>query len=80
MSDVDLTLLASLARESLEQGREIRRELRDLRTLTLNTTDYLRRLDRRVSELRDNLELMVRSKLMGRFAHLETRLSGSKRM
>lgn len=74
MSDVDLTLLTSLAQESLEQGREIRRELRDLRTLTLNTVDYVRRLDRRMGELRDDLELMLKSELMGRFTHLQTRL------
>ncbi len=56
----------------LEQLRAIRRDIADVRTLTLQNSDYIRRLDRRMSELRDDLEMMVKSELMGRLGHFET--------
>ena len=49
---VDLNLLANLARQMLEEMRQMRRELADIRTFTLHNSAYVRRLDRRVGELR----------------------------
>lgn len=56
----------------LEQLRAIRREIVDLRTITLRNVDYLQRLERRMSETRDDLELMIKAELMGRLSHFET--------
>lgn len=57
----------------------MRREVADVRTLSLGTVDAVRRLDkrmdgydRRLSELKDDLELMFKSELMGQLAHFET--------
>jgi phage tail tape-measure protein len=125
--DVDLNLLATLVRENLTETRALRREVADVRTLSLQTVDYIRRmeqraeaqvdalgakiggvddrvrgiddrfriiddrfrgvddrlrsingsiggLDTRMASLREDLELMIKSELMGRLAHFETRM------
>jgi fumarylacetoacetate (FAA) hydrolase family protein len=111
--NIDLTLLATLVRENLAETRALRREVADVRTLSLQTVDYMRRmeqrmdaridgleakiggvddrvraiddrfraiddrfraLDARMASLREDLELMIKSELMGRLAHFETRM------
>lgn len=52
-------------REMREEMRVIRSEHRDLRTVVLSSIDQMRRV-------RDDLELMIRSEMMGRAAHFET--------
>ena len=65
--------------------REIRAEQNNQRTLLLQTVDYLRRMEQRLDAritalearivaLRDDLELMLKMKLMGRLAQFETRI------
>jgi len=63
--DADSSLLLTLL-------REMRAEMRDLRTATLGNIDGTRRLERRMSELRDELELMLKAEALGRAAHFET--------
>ena len=65
MVDADSSLLLTLL-------REMRAEMRDLRTATLGNIDGTRRLERRMSELRDELELMLKAEALGRAAHFET--------
>lgn len=61
--------------------KEIRSGQRDQRTLLLQSVDYARRvehrldaLDRRIGKMRDDLELMIKSELMGRLGHFETQM------
>jgi hypothetical protein len=61
--------------------KEIRVELRDHRTLLLQLADGLRRhdrrfndMERRLGDLSPELELMVKSELMGRLTHFETQI------
>jgi len=54
--------------------KTIRREQEEHRTLLLGVIDQGRRLERRMSEMRDDLELMIKSELMGRLTHFETRM------
>ncbi|WP_407522777.1 hypothetical protein [Methylobacterium oryzisoli] len=61
--------------------REIRTELRDHRALLLSLTEFTRRLDRRIdhldrrfSEVKDDLELTIKVELMGSLAHRDTLL------
>lgn len=63
----------------LELLRAIRREVADIRALTLQNTEYNRRLERRIGgveqrieDLKDDLELMIKAELMGRLSHFET--------
>jgi hypothetical protein len=46
--NVDLTLLAALARENLTETRALRREVADVRTLALQSLDYMRRMEQRL--------------------------------
>ena len=61
--------------------KDIRVELRDHRTLLLQLADGLRRhdrrfndMERRLGDLSAELELMVKSELMGRLTHFETQI------
>ena len=69
--NVDNTLLLSVL-------KEIRSEQNKHRELLLQTVDYMRkmeqRLDGRIVAIRDDLELMLKSELMGRLAHFETKI------
>jgi hypothetical protein len=53
--------------------RDIRREMTDQRTLLLALVEQGQRLERRISETRDDIELMLRAELMGRLGNFETR-------
>jgi hypothetical protein len=68
---VDNSLLLSIL-------KEIRSEQNQHRTLLLQTIDYMRkmeqRLDGRMVALRDDLELMLKSEVMGSLANFETRI------
>lgn len=60
----------------LEQLKAIRKDLADQRGLLLQSIDYMRkmeqRLDARIVAVRDDLEIMLKSELMGRLTHFET--------
>ena len=72
----------------LEQLRAIRSEQQGHRTLLLSCVDYMRRVeqrvvdfeqrlvstDRKLNELRADLELMFKAELMGQLANFETRI------
>ena len=46
--------------------RDIRREMTDQRTLLLALVEQGQRLERRITETRDDIELMLKAELMGR--------------
>lgn len=73
----DLTLLAKLAEQTLTEVRQLRKEVGDVRTLALQGTEFTRRMERRVNELKDDLELMLKSELMGQLTNVETRIEAS---
>ena len=61
--------------------RDIRREMTDQRSLLLALAEQGQRLERRmgglerrVSETRDDIELMLKAELMGRMGNFETRM------
>ena len=66
---VDNTLILSVL-------KDLRTELRQQRDLLLTSIDYMRkmeqRLDARLVAVRDDLELMLKSEIMGRLTHFET--------
>lgn len=75
---VDNSLLISLP-------REIRKEQTEQRSLLLSAIDYMRKmeqridarmgaLDARISALRDGLELMLKSELLGSLTNFEMRI------
>jgi hypothetical protein len=77
MSDpdgVNLDLIGKIMLEMQGELRSLRAEQRDLRTLVLAQVEQGRRVERRVGELRDDLELMIKAELMGRLGHFETQM------
>jgi hypothetical protein len=85
VDNVDITLLAKLAQDNLAETKAMRRDMADMRreltgvrTLALQTADYMRkmeqRLDARIVGVRDDLELMVKSELMGSLANFEVKM------
>ena len=78
---VTLERLFRLLQDIQAEQREQRTELRDVRSVLLAQVEQGRRLerrlgdvDRRVSELRDDLKLMLKAELMGRLGYLETQI------
>lgn len=76
MSDnpVDLHFIARQLDRVLEEQRLMRREMDDVRSLVLGLADQNRRIDRRITDLQADLELMIKSEIGGRMTNLESRL------
>lgn len=72
--NVDLGFLAKLAEQNLAEMQSLGKEVADIRTLTLQNVDYLRRVERRMTELRDDIEVTIKSELLGSMTHLEGRI------
>lgn len=80
-STLDRRLVLRRLDDIQTEQRVIRQEIRGVRDeaqnaglLVLKNTDDTRRLDRRVGELVDDLEVIIKAEIGGRFAHLETRV------
>lgn len=58
---ITLEFLARLSEQMLQEARALRKEVAEIRTLTLQTIEYSRRIERRMTERRDDLELMIKS-------------------
>jgi hypothetical protein len=76
-STVDLEFLARQTQKTLDETRTLKKEVADIRTLTLQTIEYGRRVERRLSEMRDDLELIIKTEFGGGFAHMQTTLENS---
>ena|SRR5438132_41559 len=83
MADEVITLefLAHLCQQTLQETRAVRKDITEVRTLSLQTVDYARRIERRVTEVerrvseqRDDLELMIKAELGGPLANMQTQL------
>ena len=71
---VSLELLGKLLLDMQREQRAQRAEMREQRTLLVGLVELGRRTDRHLTELRDDLELMLKAELMGRLGHFETRI------
>jgi len=81
MAEPSLEMLQTLILRSLEEHAATRRELADIRGLTLALNDKVQRLDRSVLEMKrdmhevkDDIWIMLKSELMGRQGQYETRV------
>jgi hypothetical protein len=74
MPEVNLEMLQALMHRGLDEQARNRRELTEIRSLLLAVVDQGRRTERRVAELRDDIELMLKAELMGRLGNFETRI------
>jgi hypothetical protein len=53
--------------------QDVRREMTDQRGLLLALVEQGQRLERRITETRDDIELMLKAELMGRMGNFESR-------
>jgi hypothetical protein len=74
MTEVTLEMLGRLMERNLTEQAALRSDLREVRSLALALSEQGRRVERRVEELRDDLELMLKTKLMGRLGHFEAQI------
>ncbi|WP_108395632.1 hypothetical protein [Devosia submarina] len=77
MSHVDSISLDFIARQQsqlLDELRLLRQESRDIRKAFTGISEHFSRQERRIGDLRDDLEGMIKLELGGAVANLETRL------
>jgi chromosome segregation ATPase len=74
MTEVTLEMLGRLMERNLTEQAALRSDLREVRSLALALSEQGRRVERRVEELRDDLELMLKTELMGRLGHFEAQI------
>jgi hypothetical protein len=73
-ANIDLTFLARQNEKILSELATMRREMSDVRSLCLGAADYTRRLDRRLTDVKDDLELILKVEISGAFLRLEAKL------
>lgn len=70
---VDLTFIGKTLQAMQTEQRQVRKDLADIRHLALAIVEQHNRSDRRLIDVKDELELMIRAEIMGRLANFETR-------
>ncbi len=87
MAEVSLEMLQALMGRFMDELRIVRNENGSMRTIMLGLSEQGRRierrlgeldrrfseLDRRLDEVKDDMELMIRSEMMGRLGNFEVR-------
>jgi hypothetical protein len=69
---ISLDFLAQQSRLQIEELRQVRKDLADMMRQLNGTYDLTRRVERRETELRDDIELMVKMELGGALANMQT--------
>jgi len=73
-ASVSLEFLQRQQSKMLDELGQVRRDLSDVRRLALGLAEKADRTDRHMSDLKEDLNLIFKSELMGAMAHLETRI------
>lgn len=74
---VSLDFLAKQAKIQMDELRLLRKEVMDMMRLLNATYELTRRVERRETELRDDIELMVKMELGGSLANIQTSIENS---
>lgn len=69
---IDLAFIGRRLDAMNEELRHLRKGVDDVRRLTLVTSEYSQRIDRRQAELASDLEVIIKMEIGGSFAHLQT--------
>jgi Mg2+ and Co2+ transporter CorA len=75
--NISLEFLAKQSKLQMDEMRLMRKDLGDMMRLLNATYDLTRRVERRETELRDDIELMVKMALGGTLANMQTVLENS---
>lgn len=74
---VDLSFLARQMQNLMDEMRHLRKDVAEVRQLTVQTYEFARRAERRQAELRDDLEVAIKMEFGGNFANLQTSIDES---
>ncbi|MBP0615891.1 hypothetical protein [Jiella mangrovi] len=74
---VDRSFLAKQVQTLIEENRHLRKDVAELRQLTLQSFEFTRRVERRQAELRDDLEITIKMEFGGGFANFQTAVEAS---
>ncbi len=75
--NISLDFLAQQSKLQIEEMRQLRKEMADMMRLLNGTYDLTRRVERRESELRDDIELMIKMELGGSLANMQTTIDNA---
>ncbi|EKF58167.1 hypothetical protein QWE_16233 [Agrobacterium albertimagni AOL15] len=75
--NISLDFLATQSRLQIEELRQVRKDMADMMRLLNATYDLTRRVERRETELRDDVELMIKMEIGGSLANMQSRLDES---
>lgn len=74
---IDFSFLAKLGQRTFEELKLLHREVAEIRTLSQQSYEFVKCVERRQAEMRDDLELAVKMELGRSVSHLQTILEGS---
>jgi Mg2+ and Co2+ transporter CorA len=75
--NISLDFLAKQTKLQIEELRQVRKDMGDMMRLLNATYELTRRVERRQTELRDDIELMVKMELGGSLANMQTVIENS---
>lgn len=74
---VDIQFLGKQLQGLIEETRHLRKEVSDVWSLTLQTYEFSKRIERRNAELKDDLEITIKMELGGGLSNLQAAIEGS---
>ena len=75
--NISLDFLATQSKLQIEELRKVRKDMADMMRLLNATYDLTRRVERRETELRDDIELMIKMEIGGSLANMQSRIDES---
>jgi Mg2+ and Co2+ transporter CorA len=75
--NISLDFLAQQSKLQIEEVRQLRKDMADMMRLLNGTYDLTRRVERRETELRDDIELMIKMELGGSLANMRTTIDSA---
>lgn len=75
--NISLDFLATQSKVQIEELRQVRKDMADMMRLLNATYDLTRRVERRETELRDDIELMIKMEIGGSLANMQSRIDES---
>ena len=75
--NISLDFLAQQSKLQIAEVRQLRKDMADMMRLLNGTYDLTRRVERRETELRDDIELMIKMELGGSLANMQTTIDGA---
>ncbi|MDZ7874491.1 MAG: hypothetical protein U5N27_15990 [Rhizobium sp.] len=75
--NISLEFLATQSKLQIEELRQVRKDMADMMRLLNATYDLTCRVERRETELRDDIELMIKMEIGGSLANMQSRIDES---